>query len=123
MENIFLRPKEVIEMEHKMFYLIHLVVHFLLAEVVSLINITFRELQGNQLLLDEQKKHLERLQENLMRIGSVVSTTDVLIQDVPGLFQLGCFCMTELFAESFLRNLGSDYILDVLKNYKDSCEI
>jgi hypothetical protein len=34
-----------------------------LAEVVSLINITFRELQGNQLLLDEQKKHLERLQE------------------------------------------------------------
>jgi hypothetical protein len=29
MENIFLRPKEVIEMEHKMFYLIHLVVHFL----------------------------------------------------------------------------------------------
>ena len=101
MENIFLRPKEVIEMEHKMFYLIHLVVHFLLAEVVSLINITFRELQGNQLLLDEQKKHLERLQENLMRIGSVVSTTDVLIQDVPGLFQLGCFCMTELSAESF----------------------
>jgi hypothetical protein len=96
---------------------------YALAEVVSLINITFRELQGNQLLLDEQKKHLERLQENLMRIGSVVSTTDVLIQDVPGLFQLGCFCMTELFAESFLRNLGSDYILDVLKNYKDSCEI
>jgi hypothetical protein len=31
--------------------------------------------------------------------------------------------MTELSAESFLRNLGSDYILDVLKSYKDSCEL
>jgi hypothetical protein len=58
-----------------------------------------------------------------MRFGSVISTADVLIQDVPGLFQLGCFCMTELSAESVLRNLGSDYILDVLKNYKDRCEL
>lgn len=57
-----------------------------------------------------------------MRIDSIISTADVLIQDVPGLFQLGCFRMTELSAESFLRNLGSDYILDVLTNYKDSCE-
>jgi hypothetical protein len=30
-----------------------------LAEVVSLINITPRELQGNQLLLDEQKNNLK----------------------------------------------------------------
>jgi hypothetical protein len=96
---------------------------YALAEVLSLINITFRLLQGNQLLLDEQKKHLERPQESLMRIGSVIFTADVLIQDVPGVFQLGCFCMTELSAESFLRTLGSDYILDVLKNYKDSCEL
>jgi hypothetical protein len=54
------------------------------------------------------KKHLERLQENLMRIGSVISTADVLIQDISGLFQLEYVCMTELSAESVLRNLGSD---------------
>ena len=41
---------------------------YALAEVESIINITFRELQGNQLLLDEPKKHLERPQENLMRM-------------------------------------------------------
>ncbi len=58
-----------------------------------------------------------------MRIGSVISTADVLIQDVPGLFQLGCFCMTELSAESFLHDFGSNYILDVLENYKYSCEL
>jgi hypothetical protein len=90
---------------------------YALAEVVSLITLYSESFKVSNCYW-MNKKNLEKLQENLMRTGSVISTANVLIQDVPGLFQLGCSCMTELSAESLLRNVGSNYFLDALKTTK-----
>lgn len=40
---------------------------YALKNVVNRINITFKELQGQQLLLDEQQRHLSKLRSDLMR--------------------------------------------------------
>jgi hypothetical protein len=94
---------------------------YALAEVVGTIRITFQELQDNRFLLDDQTKCLEKLRENLMRIsGTCTSTGDELIQQhIPDLFQLGCFRITLVSAELFLFNLNSDYVVQLLIEYRN----
>jgi hypothetical protein len=58
--------------------------------IVETVNITFRALQGKQLLLDAQKQHIKKLQQELMHIVSI-STGGVEFQNISGAFQLGCF--------------------------------
>ena len=58
---------------------------YALANIVETINITFRALQGKQLLLDAQKQHLKKLQQELMQIVSI-STGGVELQEIPGAF-------------------------------------
>jgi hypothetical protein len=78
---------------------------FALAHIVDTINITFRALQGKQLLLDAQKQLLKKLQQELIQIVDI-STGGVELQDIPGVFQLGCFLVFMASAESFLLNWG-----------------
>ena len=58
---------------------------YALANIVETINITFRALQGEQLLLDSQKQHLKKLQQELMQIVGI-STGGIELQDIPGVF-------------------------------------
>ena len=58
---------------------------YALANIVETINITFRALQGKQLLLDSQKQHLKKLQQELMQIVGI-GTGGVELQDIPGVF-------------------------------------
>ena len=58
---------------------------YALANIVETINITFRALQGKQLLLDAQKQHLKKLQQELMQIVGI-GTGGVELQDIPGVF-------------------------------------
>jgi hypothetical protein len=90
---------------------------YALANVIKTVNITFRALQGKQLLLDQQRVHLEKLQEELMQIGNVTSG-GVMLQEIPGVFQVGSFRMTIESAESFLLNLGSTYVIELVTEYK-----
>ena len=88
-----------------------------LENVIDTINITFEALQGKQLLLDEQKAHLEKLRNNLMRMGGVISA-GIMIGETPDVFQVGSFRMTIASAKSFLLNLGSTYVIDLVNQYK-----
>ena len=90
---------------------------FALANIVDTINITFRALQGKQWLQDAQKQHLKKLQQELIQIVSI-STGGVELQDIPGVFQLGCFQVSMASAESFLLNLGSTYVIELINTYK-----
>jgi hypothetical protein len=78
-------------------------------------------LQGKQLILDAQKKHLKKLQQELMQIVAI-STGGVELQDIPGVFQLGCFQVSMASAESFLLNLGSTYVIELINTYKERNE-
>ena len=90
---------------------------YALANIVETINITFRALQGKQLLLDAQKQHLKKLQQELMQIVGI-GTGGVELQDIPGVFQLGCFEVSMASVESFLLNLGSTYGIELINMYK-----
>ena len=90
---------------------------YALANIVETINITFRALQGKQLLLDAQKQHLKKLQQVLMQIVSI-STGVVELQEIPGVFQLGCFQVSMASVESFLLNLGATYVIELISMYK-----
>ena len=90
---------------------------YALANIVETINITFRALQGKQLLLDAQKQHLKKLQQELMQIVGI-GTGGVELQDIPGVFQLGCFEVSMASVESFLLNLGSTYVIELINMYK-----
>ena len=90
---------------------------FALANIVDTINITFRALQGKQLLLDAQKQHLKKLQQELMQIVGI-GTGGVELQDIPGVFQLGCFQVSMASAESFLLNLRLTYVIELINMYK-----
>jgi thiamine monophosphate synthase len=73
---------------------------YALANIVETINNTFRALQGKQLLLDVQKQHLKKLQQELMQIGGI-GTGGVKLQNIPGVSQLGCFQVSMASVESF----------------------
>ena len=77
-----------------------------LANIVDTKNITFRAFQGKQLLLDVQEQHIKKLQQELILIVST-STGGVELQNIPGVFQLGCFQVNMASEESFLLDLGS----------------
>ena len=64
------------------------------------------------MLLDAQKQHLKKLQQQLMRIVGI-STGGEELQDIPRIFQLGCFQVSMASVESFLLNLGSTYVVAV----------
>ena len=80
-------------------------------------NITFRALQEKQLLLDAEKQHLKKLQQELMQIVSI-STGGVELQNFPCVFQLGCFQVSMASVESFLLNLGLTYVIELINIYK-----
>lgn len=94
---------------------------YALANVIKTVNITFKALQGKQLLLDQQKEHLEKLREELMRIGRVTSS-GMMIEEIPGVFHVGSFRMTLESAELFLLNVGSTYVIDLVTEYKTTHE-
>ena len=58
---------------------------YALAYIVETMNITFRALQEKQLLLDAEKQHLKKLQQELMQIVSI-STGGIELQEIPGVF-------------------------------------
>jgi hypothetical protein len=90
---------------------------YALANIVETIYITFRALQGKQLLLDAQKQHLKKLQQELMQIVGI-SNGGVELQDIPGVFQLGCFQVSMASVESFLLSLGATYVFELINMYK-----
>ena len=90
---------------------------YALANIVETINITFRALQGEQLLLDSQKQHLKKLQQELMQIVGI-STGGIELQNIPGVFQLECFQVSMASVESILLNLGSTCVMELINLYK-----
>ena len=94
---------------------------YALANVIKTVNITFKALQGKQVLLDQQKEHLEKLREELMQIGRVTSS-GMMIEEIPGVFHVGSFRMTLESAELFLLNVGSTYVIDLVTEYKTTHE-
>jgi hypothetical protein len=90
---------------------------YTLANIVEIINITFKALQGKQLLLDAQKEHLRKLQQELTWIAGI-STCGVDLQNIPGVFQLECFQVSLALVESFLLNLGPTYFMELINLYK-----
>ena len=49
-----------------------------------------------------------------------LSTGGVEHQDIPGVFQLECFQVSMASVESFLLNLGSTYVIELINAYKAS---
>ena len=47
-----------------------------------------------------------------------IHTGGVELQNIPGLFQLGCFQVSLASVESFLLNLGSTYVIELINMYK-----
>ena len=94
---------------------------YALDKVVKTINITFKALQGKQLLLDQQKEFLEKLRSELMRIG-MVATSGSTVPLPPGVFQVGSFRMTFASAETFLLNIGVGYVVELVNRFKESNE-
>jgi hypothetical protein len=90
---------------------------YVLASIVETINITFRALQGKQLLLDAQKQQLKKLQQELMQIVGI-STGCVELQNIPGVFQLGRFQVSMTSVESILLTLRSTYVIELINTYK-----
>ena len=74
-------------------------------------------LQGKQLIPDATKRHLIKLQQELMWIVSI-NTSGVELQDIPGVFWLACFQVRIDSVESFLLTLGSTYVIELINTYK-----
>ena len=78
---------------------------YALAYIVETMNITFRALQEKQLLLDAEKQHLKKLQQELMQIVDI-STGGVELQNTLGVFQLGCFSSEYGFSRIIFAEFG-----------------
>jgi hypothetical protein len=97
-----------------------------LYKIMAAINYTLASLQGKQLILDMQKQELERLREELMRIGGV-TTFNVFVDDLenPIVFDLtdivtkGSFTMTKSSAQAYLNNLGDVFIVSEVEAYRE----
>ena len=94
---------------------------YALANVIKTVNITFQALQGKQLLLDQQRDLLEELRRELMRTGRA-TFSGMMVEEIPGIFQVRSFRMTLESAELFLLNLGSTYVIDLVTEYKTTHE-
>ena len=90
---------------------------YALDKVVKTINITFKAIQGKQLLLAQQKQYLEKLRSELMRIG-MVTTSGSAVAPPPGVFQVGSFRMSLASAEAFLLNIGVRYVVELVNEFK-----
>jgi hypothetical protein len=57
------------------------------------------------------------LHQELMQIVGI-STGGIELQEIPGVSQLECFQVNMASVESFLLNLGSTYVIELIKMYK-----
>jgi hypothetical protein len=71
--------------------------------------------------LDQQKEYLENLPQELMQMGNVTTSTNMMT-DNPDIFQIGCLMMSLPSAESFLLDLGSIYVLRLVNAHRENHE-
>ena len=93
---------------------------------IEIINKTFKRLQAQQLLLEQQKNEIASLQRLLMVRGNVIErTSDEYNSDnndddgTNGEYTLHQFLMTAKSAETHIYNLGSPEIIAIASKMKD----